>query len=95
MDLVSLLILVLVAGGLILLFLRENRRRGVRTVRAYLFIRAIGNGADVEKARAASDVDGKSLRKRDIHDTMLYLQAHYRGRQAALIKAAEKAGWRG
>lgn len=76
------------------LFLRENSRRGVRTVRAYTFIAAVEEGRSVEDAnRAAAALDGKDLPKRAIHDTMLYLNEHHRGRQGPLIKAAEKAGW--
>lgn len=76
------------------LFLRENSRRGVRTVRAYLFMAALEEGKSVEEANDAAVVDPKAIPKRAIHNTMLYLQEHHRGRQGPLIKAAEKAGWR-
>lgn len=76
------------------LFLRANSSRGVRTVRAYTFIAALQAGKSADEAnQAAAALDGKDLPKRAIHDTMLYLNKHHRGRQAPLIKAAEKAGW--
>ena len=94
MDLPSLFIIILVAGGLVVLFMRANTRRGVRTVRAYLFLKALENGTSLDEAHAASQVDPDNVPKRHIHDTMLYLQKHHRGRQELLLKAAEKAGWR-
>ena len=74
------------------LLLKENSRRGVRTVRAYLFMKALEEGMTVDEANRAARVDPKNLAKRDIHNTMLYLQEHHRGRQAPLMKKAEKAG---
>ena len=77
------------------LFLRGNSRRGVRTVRAHTFLEAVRAGQSVEEAnQAAAALDAKALPRRAIHDTMLYLNEHHRGRQAPLIKAAEKAGWK-
>lgn len=93
MDYTSLLIGLLAAGGVVFLLMRANTRQGVRTVRAYLFLKAREAGASVDEARAASRIDPKNIPERHIHDTMLYLQKHHRGRQAPLIKAAESVGF--
>ena len=74
------------------LLLKENSRRGVRTVRAYLFMKALEDGKSVGEANRAARVDPKNMSKRHIRDTMLYLNAHHRGRQGPLMKKAEKAG---
>ena len=76
------------------LFLRGNSRRGIRTVRAYTFLTALKDGKSAEEAnRDAKALDAQNLPKHAIHQTMLYLNKHHRGRQGQLIKDAEKAGW--
>lgn len=82
-----------IVAGVIWLLLRENTRRGVKTVRAFLYMKALEEGAGVDEANRAARIEGGAPRKGDIADTMAHLQAHYRGRQLLLIKAAEKAGW--
>ena len=88
-------VVVVVIGGFVWLMLRGNTRRGVRTVRAHAFMTTLADGGSIEEAnRAAAALDGDNLPKRAIHDTMVYLQAHHRGRQRDLLRAAEKAGWK-
>lgn len=77
---------------MIWLFLKENTRRGNKTVRAYLFMKALEEGRSVEEANAAAQIVPKAIPKRDIHATMAYLQEHHRGRQGPLLKKAEAAG---
>ncbi len=89
-------IAIAVIAGLVWLFQKENARRGVKTVRAYLFMRALEEGKTIEQAnQAAAEPDAENLPGRAIHNTMAHLQAHYRGRQRLLLKDAEKRGWRG
>ena len=76
------------------LLLKENSRRGVKTVRAYLFMKGLEEGMTVDEANRAAQGDPKNLAKRDIRDTMLYLNEHHRGRQGPLMKKAEAAGLR-
>lgn len=83
-----------VIGLFVWLLLKENSRRGVKTVRAYLFMKALEEGMTVDEANRAAQVDPKNLAKRDIRDTMLYLHEHHRGRQGPLMKKAEAAGLR-
>ncbi|MBO6639793.1 MAG: hypothetical protein JJ920_02980 [Roseitalea sp.] len=74
------------------LLLKENSRRGVKTVRAYLFMTALEEGKSVAEANEAARIDPKSIPKGQIRATMLYLQEHHRGRQGPLMKKAEAAG---
>ncbi|MCR9123434.1 MAG: hypothetical protein NXH91_14305 [Phyllobacteriaceae bacterium] len=74
------------------LLLKENSRRGVKTVRAYLFMAALNEGKSVAEANEAAKVDPKNIPKSHIRATMLYLQEHHRGKQGPLMKKAEAAG---
>ena len=83
-----------VIGLFVWLLLKENSRRGVKTVRAYLFMTALEDGKSVDEANEVARIDPKNIPKRHIHDTMLYLNEHHRGRQGPLLKKAEAAGLR-
>lgn len=74
------------------LILKENSRRGVKTVRAYLFMKALEDGMTVDEANRLAQVDPKAIPKQHIRDTMLYLHEHHRGKQGPLMKKAEAAG---
>lgn len=84
----------LAAAALVWLFLKDNTRRGTRTVKAFVYMRAIRNGKSNEEANEEAKAVGKTATKRLIHDTMLHLQNNYGGRAKRLMKDAEKFGWR-
>lgn len=84
-----------VAAALIWLFLKDNTRRGVRTVKAYVFLQAIENGKSKVQANEEAEAIGKVAPKRLIQLTMLHLQDNYQGKAKLMNKKAEKAGWMG
>lgn len=84
-----------VAAALIWLFLKDNTRRGVRTVKAYVYLQAIENGKSREQANEEAEAIGKVASKRLIQLTMLHLQDNYQGKAKLMNKEAEKAGWLG
>jgi hypothetical protein len=85
----------LVAGFLIWLFLIDNSRRGLRTVKAFVYLRAIKEGKPQQEAAAISEAVGAKAPTRLVQETMLELQTNYRSKAKLLNEAAEKAGWRG
>lgn len=83
------------AALLIWLFLKDNTRRGVRTVKAYVYLQAIENGKTKQQAHEEAEAIGKTASKQLIQRTMLHLQNHYDGKAKLLNKKAEQAGWTG
>lgn len=74
------------------IFLRINTSRGVKSVRAYLFLSSLEAGKTVEQAKQAADIDPKNIRKALLPETMNYLDAHYGRNQLAMIRAAREKG---
>lgn len=84
------LILVCVAAYV---FLQRNTARGINTVRAYLYLRAINAGETTDEANriahAADIVNGSA---QTIRDAMGFVQSVYGGSQLTMITDAKRRG---
>ncbi|MEL6922285.1 MAG: hypothetical protein AAFO77_14955, partial [Pseudomonadota bacterium] len=80
-----------IGGGLY--FWAENKRRGVLTVRAYIFLTALNDGKSVTEANFdARQINPDRIPNPLLVKTFHYLEENYARRQKWMIKAARKSG---
>ncbi len=77
------------------LFLADNRRRGMRAVRAHLFLSALEAGKSVGDANADAAMLVDAPTKTQVHRTYQRIQRDHAGNQRKLLKAAEAKGFIG
>lgn len=87
-----LIILLLIGAGIYQLF-RMNIRNGAETVRAYMFLHMLQNGASTEQARAVTGgVDVSEVNQDIIRDAMAFVRETQDGKQIPLIRTAYAKG---
>jgi hypothetical protein len=69
-----------------------SRSRGINTVRAYLYLRAIRAGASVVEANELAQGDVLNGEPQTIRDAKLCVQTLYGGKQLPLIAEATREG---
>lgn len=88
-----LLLLVMIGGGL--WFWKENKRRGILTVRAHVFLTALDEGKSVEEANFLSkQFNTDAIPKKLMVQTFHHLEDVYARKQMWMIKSARKKGMR-
>ncbi len=87
----ALIILLLVGAG-IYQFFKINIRNGAETVRAYMFLQMLHNGASTDQARAVSNVDVSEVNQEVIRDAMDFVRLTQDGKQLPLIRTAYAKG---
>ena len=91
MEVFVIVILVCVAAYA---FLKRNTARGISTVRAYVYLRAINAAASVEEAnRITHSADIVNGSAQTIRDAMEFVQIVYGGKQLPMIADAKRQGF--
>jgi len=89
-------LLIPIAIAVIYYLLRQNTARGLRTVRAYMFLYWIREGDTVEAANeTVMRLNSETLQPIIIRAAHACYQEEYGGSQLQLIEAARKAGFTG
>jgi hypothetical protein len=89
MEVIVVLALVCVVGYF--LFKRATKR-GNNTVRAYIYLCAIRDGASAEEANRSAKVDAVYLPTLTIRDAQTHIRTVYGGKQLPMITEAERLG---
>ncbi|MEN0000129.1 MAG: hypothetical protein AAF940_04540 [Pseudomonadota bacterium] len=86
-----LLLIVIIGGGL--WFLKENKRRGILTVRAHVFLTALDDGKSVQEANFLSrQFNPDAIPKKLLVQTFHHVEDVYARKQMWMIKSARKKG---
>ena len=85
-------VVVMICVGVYYLF-KHTTDRGTNTVRAYIYLCAINDGATAEEANKLAKVDAAYLPKLTIRDAQEHVQSLYGGKQLPMIAEATRLGF--
>lgn len=87
------LLLIVLIGAAAYFVLRQATKRGTNTVRAYMFLRAMSEGASVQEANQIARIDlTSSSHHTFVREAQEYVRTAYGGKQLPMIADAMRRG---
>lgn len=83
---------VILIGVIVYFFLKSNTQRGTNAVRAYLYLRAINDGASTTEANRIAQADIVAGSTQIIREAQQYVRSAYGGKQLPMIEEARRRG---